>query len=151
MITILPLTKDTHKQAIQVVLDAELDTKEEIEHHLEHLDAHYIATDGNKVVGVIGWYQDSVNYANEAMGDKFPGVDAYWVGFFAVDKAYRFQGIGKSLMKRLESVLKEKDVKELWVSSVPKTSTYYEKQGFKVVMRGEINLTPKVFMKKNLR
>jgi len=49
---------------------------------LEHIDAHYIALDNKKIIGVIGWYQDNVDYATRAMGDKFPGENAYWVGFF---------------------------------------------------------------------
>lgn len=151
MIKISPLTIDKFRQAVQLVLRAKLDTKEEIEHHLEHLDAHYIALDGEKVVGVIGWYQDNVNYATKAMGDKFPGEDAYWVGFFAVDKNYQGQGIDNKLVTKLEEVLKNKEVDELWVSSVPETRSYYEEHGFRVVMEGEINSNPKVFMKKDLK
>ena len=82
---IIPLTQKRIHEAINVVLKAKLDTREEIEHHLQHIDAHYIAIHSNKIAGVIDWYQDNVNYATEAMDDKFPGPDAYWVGFFAVE------------------------------------------------------------------
>ena len=88
-IKILPLTKTKLNEAVKLVLAAELDTREEIEHHLEHINAHYMALDGEKVVGVIGWYQDNVKYATEAMGDKFPDEEAYWVGFFAVGKEHQ--------------------------------------------------------------
>lgn len=149
-IKILPLTKDKFVKAVDVVLRAELDTREEIEHHLEHMDAHFIALDGEKIVGVIGWYQDDVNWANEAMGDKFPGVEAYWVGFFAVDKNYRGKGIGFALLKRLEQVIKEKKQDKLWVSSVPETKKYYERQGFKFACTGKISGKQKYFLVKEL-
>lgn len=55
-IQIIPLSAEKQNDAINVVLRAELDTREEIEHHLSHIDAHYIAKDGDKVIGVIGWY-----------------------------------------------------------------------------------------------
>lgn len=149
-ITIVPLSKKTFKEAVDLVLKAELDTKEEIEHHLKHLEAHFIALYQGKIVGVIGWYQDDVHYATEAMGDTFPGVEAYWVGFFAVDKTKRGRGIGKLLLKQLEEIVKEKGVKELWVSSVPETKSYYERHGFLLVKEGIINGNSKYFLVKKL-
>lgn len=149
-IKIVRLTKDKFNEAVEVVLKAELDTKEEIEHHLRHINAHYIALDKDKIIGVIGWYQDNINWANEAMGDKFPGVEAYWVGFFAVDKDYRGKGIGFALFQKLEEVVKEKGVDKLWVSSVPETKDYYQRQGFKLVATGKIHGHPKFFLVKNL-
>lgn len=137
-IKILPLTQNRFNEAVEVVLRAELDSREEIEHHLGHIDAHYVAVDQDKIVGVIGWYQDNVNWANEAMGDKFPGIEAYWVGFFAVEKAYRGKGIGFALLKKLEVVIKDKKQDKLWVSSVPETREYYERQGFKLVCEGKV-------------
>lgn len=150
-IKITPLTKDKFNEAVEVVLKAKLDTREEIEHHLQHIEAHYIACDGDKVIGVIGWYQDNVNYASEAMGDKFPGEEAYWVGFFAVGNEYRGQGVGLALLQKLEAVLKEKHITELWVSSVPETKSYYERQGFKLVMDGKINGNKKFFLVKKFK
>lgn len=149
-VAIQPLTKELFNEAVDVALKAGLDTKEEIEHHLQHIDAHFVAIDNGKVIGVIGWYQDNVNYAKEAMGDKFPGVGAYWVGFFAVDDKYRGQGIGYALLKELEKVIKEKGAKELWVSSVPETKDYYQRQGFEVFMEGKIGRNPKFFCVKKL-
>lgn len=149
-ISILPLNQDKFHEAVEVVLRAQLDSREEIEHHLQHIDAHYVAVNRDKIVGVIGWYQDNVNWANEAMGDKFPGVEAYWVGFFAVEKEYRGKGIGFALLQRLERVLKEKKQDKLWVSSVPETKSYYEKQGFKPVCEGKISGNQKFFMVKKL-
>lgn len=137
-IKILPLTKERFDEAVDVVLRAELDTREEIEHHLKHIDAHLISMDGEKIAGVIGWYQDNVNWANEAMGDKFPGLEAYWVGFFAVEKKYRGKGIGFALLKKLEEVIKQKGEDKLWVSSVPETRAYYERQDFKLVCEGKV-------------
>lgn len=132
-IKIAPLTKGKFDEAVDLVLEAKLDTREEIEHHLQHIEAHFVALDRNKVVGVIGWYQDNVNYANEAMGDDFPGEEAYWVGFFAVDKKYRFKGIGKALLDKLEQTVKEKGVNRLYVCSVGETQSYYEKHGFELI------------------
>ncbi|GAI63430.1 unnamed protein product, partial [marine sediment metagenome] len=145
------LSKENFEEAVNLVLKAKLDTKKEIEHHLKHIDAHYIALDKGRVIGVIGWYQDSVNYANEAMGSKFPGEEAYWVGFFAVDEKYQKQGIGYALIQKLEQVIKEKGVNELWVSSVPESKDYYKRQGFEMVMQGKIGGASKYFLVKKLK
>lgn len=149
-ITYAPLTQDKFDDAVSVVLRADLDTKEEIEHHLSHTDAHIVALDGNTVVGVIGWYQDTVHYADGAMGKEFPGETAYWVGFFAVDKQYRHLGIGKTLLQKLEALVREKGADTLWVSSVPETKEYYYSHGFSLVMEGTINGNQKFFCKKEL-
>ena len=129
---------------------AGLDTQEEIEHHLRHMDAHYVALVGNKVIGVIGWYQDTVHYADTAMGEKFPGQEAYWVGFFAVDKQYQGKGIGSALLQKLEEVMKLQHVSTLWVSSVPETRTYYENKGFTLILDGMIDGKQKHFLSKQL-
>lgn len=149
-ISITSLTKKSFREAVRLILKTDLDTREEIEHHLKHIHAHYVAIDENKIVGVVGWYQDNVNYATEAMGDKFPGSEAYWVGFFTVDESYRGKGVGYALLQRLENVLQKRDVHQLWVSSVPETLTYYKRQGFKFVCRGKINNNQKYFLVKNL-
>lgn len=149
-IMIIPLTQARFNEAVELVFNADLDTRDEIEHHLNHIDAHYVALAGNKLIGVIGWYQDNVQYATDAMNELFPGEDAYWVGFFAVDKNYRGKGTGKSLLQKLEDVVKEKNQTDLWVSSVPETKTYYENHGFVLVKRGAINGNEKYFMCKNL-
>lgn len=149
-ISIVPLTKERLEEAIDVVLAANLDTREEIEHHLEHIDAHYIALDGNRVVGVIGWYHDIVHWADEAMGDKFPGTNAYWVGFFAVDNAYRGKGVGFALLNRLESELKLKGVKKLWLTSVLETTSYYVRQNFRIMMHADVHGRPRDILVKEL-
>lgn len=149
-ITVQQMTKAQFGEAVDLVLRADLDTREEIEHHLEDVEAHFVAMDQNKIVGVIGWYQDNVNYAKTAMGDKFPGEDAYWVGFFAVEKEYQGHGVGKLLVQKLESVVRAKGQTKLWVSSVPESKTYYEQHGFSQVMQGEISGNQKYFMKKEL-
>lgn len=149
-IKIVQLTKEKFNEAVDIVLKADLDTREEIEHHLQHIDAHYVALDEDRIVGVIGWYQDTVNYANEAMGDIFPGPDAYWVGFFAVDETYRGKGVGYALLKKLEEVMRDLNEKKLWVSSVPQTNKYYERQGFRLIKTGKINGNLKYFMSKDL-
>lgn len=147
---VTPLTQERFDEAVQLVLDAELDTREEIEHHLQHIDAHLVALDKDKVVGVIGWYQDNVNYANEAMGNDFPGEEAYWVGFFAVDKKYRSKGIGKALLEKIEQVVKEKGADKFYVCSVGETQSYYEEHGFKLIKEGKINGRPEFFMVKQI-
>ncbi|MBU3979008.1 GNAT family N-acetyltransferase [Patescibacteria group bacterium] len=149
-VTIQPLTKELFKEAVELVLKAGLDTKEEIEHHLKHIDAHYVALDKDSVIGIIGWYQDDMNYAADAMGDKFPGVEVYWIGFFAVDDKYRGKGIGYALLNKLEKAIKEKGAKELWVSSVPETKNYYQRQGFEMLMQGKIGDNPKIFCVKKI-
>jgi GNAT superfamily N-acetyltransferase len=149
-VTISSLTQYRFNDAVRVVLEANLDTKEEIEHHLKHINAHWVALDKDEVVGVIGWYQDNVNYATEAMGKLFPGKDAYWVGFFAVNKLYRNQGIGKNLLCALEDYLKNANIFKLWVSSVPETESYYKKCGFKLFISGKINGNEKKFMVKEI-
>jgi GNAT superfamily N-acetyltransferase len=148
-IKIVPLTADKFDSAVDLVFQAELDTKEEIEHHLKHLDAHYTALFYNKIIGVIGWYQDDVNYAKNAMGEDFPGKEVYWVGFFAVDEKYRGKGIGFALLKKLEEIVKNKNQNCLWVSSVPETHKYYQRQGFRLVKKGYINGNLKFFMVKS--
>lgn len=149
-VTIVPLTKKRFVEAVDLVIQAKLDTKEEIEHHLKHIDAHFVALDKDKIIGVIGWYQDTVHYATEAMGDKFPGEEAFWVGFFAVDEKYRGQGVGYALLRRLEMVIKDKGTDELWVSSVPQTKDYYMRQGFTVFLQGKISGNSKIFCVKTL-
>jgi len=149
-IRIQSLTKERLNEAIDLVFNAGLDTREEILHHLEHLNAHYIALEKNKIIGAVGWYQDNVKYATEAMGGKFPGEDAYWVGFFAVDKNHRGKGIGYSLLQHIQDILKNKGVDKLWVSSVPETRNYYERQGFRFFMEGKIGDNQKYFLVKDL-
>ena len=147
--TISPLSQEKYEEAVALVLAADLDTREEIEHHLQAIDARYVALDSdNTVIGVIGWYQDTVDYATEAMGALFPGEDAYWVGFFTVDANMRGKGIGHSLLTTLQQVLSSKSASELWVSSVPESADYYALQGFSKFMEGKINNSPKVFMVK---
>lgn len=148
--SIIPLTKDRFSEAVDLVLAAELDTREEIEHHLEHLNAHYIALVKDKIAGVIGWYQDNVNYAKAAMAAKFPGEEAYWVGFFAIDKKLQGKRIGFALINKLQEVVKTKGADKLFVSSVPQTRFYYERQGFKIIMSGKISGNLKFFMAKDL-
>lgn len=80
------------------------------------------------------------------MGDKFPGIEAYWVGFFAVDKEFQGQGIGYALLRKPEDDLKKKNINQLWVSSVPQTVDYYIRQGFKPFMTGIINNNLKHFL-----
>lgn len=149
-VKIIPLTRDRFDEAVNLVLQAELDTKEEIEHHLKHLEAHYIAVLDGNIIGVIGWYQDNVNYATDAMGDAFPGTEAYWVGFFVVDKKHRGKGIGQALLKKIEEEINMKNVYELWVSSVPETHRYYKKHGFSLVKIGYIGGNEKYFMVKKI-
>lgn len=143
------LSKDTYQAASDLLFSLDLDTREEINHHLDEMEKYYVAIDGGKVLGVIGWYQDNLNYANEAMGEKFPGVEAYWIGFFGVDKNSQGKGIGTKLIEHLQNVLKEKEIKDLWVSSVTESTTYYEGKGFKKVASGDISGRPHDFLVKH--
>lgn len=144
------LSQNYFEESVQLLLDLELDIREEIEHHLTDMDAHLICLDGNAVVGIVGWYKDNVNYANEAMGDLFPGEDAFWVGFFGVKSEYQNKGIGTQLLSLIEENIRERGANEWWVSSVPEAKEFYEKKGFSVVCSGEISGNKKVFMRKKL-
>ena len=145
---IQPLTKIFFSESVNLLLDLELDTKEEIEHHLVDMDAHLIYLNKGKVVGVIGWYKDTVNYAKKAMKDRFPGEDAFWVGFFGVKKEFQNRGIGTKLFKSMEKAISDNGATELWVSSVPDAKGFYQSKGFSVVCTGAINGNKKYFMKK---
>lgn len=147
---IAPLTEQLFQSAVDVVMSAKLDSREEVEHHLLHLEAHIVAIFNNRVIGVIGWYQDNVHYADKAMGDKFPGEKAYWVGFFAVEKEYQGKGVGTALLNKLEGVVKERNANALWVSSVPQSKSYYESKGFKLILEGRIEGNIKYFLEKKL-
>lgn len=145
---IQPLTSDRLEESINLVLKADLDTPEQVRHHLEETEKYYIAIKDNKVVGVIGWYQDTMDYATEAMGATFPGKNAYWIGFFAVDKEFQGKGIGAELLKAIEKIVQQKKQKELWVASVVPTKSYYGKHGFAEIHQGTIDGNVMVFMKK---
>jgi GNAT superfamily N-acetyltransferase len=142
------LTKDKFTEAVDLIFNLGLDTREEIEHHLEDLDTNLVALEGDEVIGVIGWYQDNVNYANEAMGRFFPGEEVYWVGFFGVKQGYQKQGTGTALLKALEQEVQKLGENELWVSSVPEAKSYYEKMGFQLVTEGTISGSKHYFLKK---
>lgn len=148
---IVPLTSATYKQGGDLLFSLGLDSREEIDHHLDEMTQYFVALEGDKVVGVVGWYQDNVNYAKDAMKEFFPGEDAYWVGFFGVDVSFQNTGVGTDLLKYLESVLLGMNVSELWVSSVTDASDYYQKKGFRTITTGLINNNEKVFLKKELR
>lgn len=150
MVTIIPLPKEKLEESINLIFDLKLDTRAEIEHHLQEIDKHYIAIEDGTVQGVIGWYQDNIQYANEAMGDTFPGEDAYWVGFFGVRKDHQGRGIGSQLLRKIEEVVLALGATELWVSSVVASQSYYEQKGFKEISRGKIEGIMMVFLKKNL-
>ena len=145
---IQPLTKIFFSESVNLLLDLELDTKEEIEHHLVDMDAHLIYLNKGKVVGVIGWYKDTVNYAKKAMTDRLPGEDAFWVGFFGVKKEFQNRGIGTKLFESMEKAISDNGATELWVSSVPDAKGFYQSKGFSVVCTGAINGNKKYFMKK---
>ena len=145
-----PLTAKFYNDAVNLLLDLELDTKEEIEHHLADMDAHLICLHEDKVIGVIGWYKDNVNYAKNAMGSYFPGEDAFWVGFFGVKKDFQNHGVGTTLFESMEKAILNKGAIEWWVSSVPDAQSFYEGKGFSDVCTGEINGNKKYFMKKVL-
>lgn len=106
------LTHNHYEESVQLLLDLDLDTREEIEHHLADMDAHLICLEDGKVVGIVGWYKDNVNYAKDAMGNLFPGEGAYWVGFFGVKYEYQKKGIGTKLLSMMEENIKQKGAKE---------------------------------------
>ena len=82
------------------------------------------------------------------MKDRFPGEDAFWVGFFGVKKEFQNRGIGTKLFESMEKAISDNGATELWVSSVPDAKGFYQSKGFSVVCTGAINGNKKYFMKK---
>ncbi len=147
---IVQLSTETYKQSGDLLFSLGLDSREEIDHHLDEMSQYYVALEGDKVVGVVGWYQDNMNYAKDAMKELFPGEEAYWIGFFGVDVDFQNIGVGTELLNYLDKVLLGMKVSELWVSSVPDATGYYLKNGFRNVTTGVIHDSVKVFLKKDL-
>lgn len=148
---IVSLTRNTFRQSSELLFSLGLDSREEIDHHLEQMSQYFVALEGEEVIGVIGWYQDNVNYAKEAMGKLFPGESAYWVGFFGVASAYQNKGVGKLLIQHLENILLGMNVNVLWVSSVENAVAYYQKRGFQIISSDEILGNRKIFLKRDLK
>lgn len=147
---IQPLTGERFEEAVKLLVDLNLDSRDEIVHHLKALDAHLVYLNNDEVIGIIGWYKDDVNYANKAMGADFPGEDAFWVGFFGVKKGYQSKGVGTELITAMENNIVRLGAHEWWVSSVPDAKEFYRSKGFEVACTGEISGREKYFMKKVL-
>lgn len=109
----------------------------------------WVAKDGDKVVGVIGWYQDKGSYIKPLLGKKlFPtGDKIFWVSFFAVSEDLRGGGVGIMLMKKLIQELEYKKAKELWTYT-SRARKFYEKMGFERITNKMINDEPHDFLKR---
>lgn len=103
---IVPLDEKTYEDAVRLSVQGNTGQEKDIRPRLEKYKQYFVAIKDKKTVGVIGWYKDDGSFAGKALGEKFPhGKSIYWLSHFAVDRKYRNQGIGKSLLNYLESVL----------------------------------------------
>ncbi|MBI2049537.1 GNAT family N-acetyltransferase [Candidatus Roizmanbacteria bacterium] len=146
---IKPLNKSTYEDAVRIAIVGNTGLEKDIRKRLKE-DHYFVAVDGDKVVGEIGWYQDNGSFAGEALGDRFPyGKNIYWLGHFAVDRPSRNKGIGKLLLKYLEDIIKGLGGRELWVYT-DQARGFYEKNGFVFVKKAMIEDCWQDVLKKDL-
>lgn len=137
---ITPLTQETKKSALDLVVANQVWSRDQARGFFnrslkQNRGNIFVISQNNKVVGLIGWYQDNGRWAGKSLGDLFPkGKDIYWVSLFAVDKSLQRQGIGTALMDHLIKVVSAKRAQELWTYSL-RARGFYEKIGFRFVAR----------------
>jgi len=108
----------------------------------------FVASIGDEIIGLSGWYQDKGDWAGKALGSLFPyGSDIYWVSYFAVKKEFRDKGIGTKLLNRLLKEVEQRKARELWVYT-SRARGFYEKCGFMFVIKAVIERKSHEFMKK---
>jgi N-acetylglutamate synthase-like GNAT family acetyltransferase len=89
-------------------------------------DQVYVAKIDAKVIGVIGFSRD-----------YFSTEYSYWLGWFVVNKKYRGDKellVAKQLLKRVETELKTRRIKKLFVSTEDKNArakSFYAKNHFR--------------------
>ncbi len=138
--------------AVEIAVTADVGERKEIVHFFdkslnENTKNIFVAKIDNKIIGVIGWYQDKGSFIKKILGNIFPtGQNIYWVSFFAVDTDYRSHGVGTLLMKKLLDELKNKKAAELWTYS-RRAKIFYKKMGFKFVTNKILDGDPHDFLK----
>lgn len=149
---IQPFTQATKKSALDLVVANQVWSRDQARGFFnrslkQNRDNIFVIVDNDRVIGLIGWYQDNGRWAGKALGSLFPkGKDIYWVSLFAVDKSLQRQGIGTILMKHLIKQVKAKHARELWVYSL-RARGFYEKMGFSFITRSIIEDEEHDFLK----
>ena len=108
---------------------------------IDKISTHIVITDGDKPVAVGRFY-----CKNNPRGEK-----EYFIGRLAVMREYRGRGIGASVIKEAERLIKEQDGSCVLLHSQCRAAEFYEKQGYKKF--GEIDYDedcPHIWMRKFL-
>lgn len=153
---ILAITKHNIQQAIDIAVEATVGERVDIERDMqknlnEKTNRYFAAYYGNKMVGEIGWYQDKEGFAKKALGDIFPeGEDIFWVAYFSVKPELRGKGVGKILMAKIETEVKNKGCHKRYVYT-SRARKFYEKCGFKFLKKGYIEDCWQDFLRKDLQ
>jgi GNAT superfamily N-acetyltransferase len=153
-VLIKPITKKNVKEAINIAVAATVGERPEVEKDMfknltEKTNRYFAAYCGQEMVGEIGWYQDKEGFAKKALGDIFPeGEDVFWVAYFSIKPSFRSKGIGRILMKKIETEVKNNGCRKLWVYTL-RARVFYEKCGFKFVQQGFIEDCWQNFLKKS--
>lgn len=155
-ISIKTVTEENIQQTVDIAVEATVGeradiTKDMNKNLIEKTNRYFAAYNGDEMVGEIGWYQDKEGFAKKALGDIFPeGEDVFWVAYFSVKPSFRGKGIGKILMKKIETEVKNKGCRNLWVYTL-RARVFYERCGFKFIQQGYIEDCWQNFLRKDLR
>ena len=106
---------------------------------IDKISTHIVITDGDKPVAVGRFY-----CKNNPRGEK-----EYFIGRLAVMREYRGRGIGASVIKEAERLIKEQGGSCVLLHSQCRAAEFYEKQGYKKF--GEIDYDedcPHIWMRK---
>lgn len=87
-------------------------------------DRHYVAVDGDRVIGVGG-----------VMPDEEEGQDIWWLGWFYVDPKTQHAGIGQALLDRGLTWARSQGARKIYVDvsdypSYENARRFYAKNGF---------------------
>ena len=108
---------------------------------IDKISTHIVITDGDKPVAVGRFY----------CKDNSKGEKEYFIGRLAVMREYRGRGIGASVIKEAERLIKEQGGSCVLLHSQCRAAEFYEKQGYKKF--GEIDYDedcPHIWMRKFL-
>ena len=111
----------------------------------EHLDTHHFAAfDKTKIIGIISFFLKN--------DPGFPSSRCYQLRGMAVDKSYRSQGIGASLLEYSLDHLKDQSIDMIWCNVREESIGFYKKNGFR--KKGGLfdipDIGPHILMYKNL-